>query len=271
MFLCGAAACDLKVGEVRNVLLITLDTTRADRIGCYGYAAAETPSLDALARGGVRFANAYSPVPLTLPSHCSILTGTPPLYHRVHNNGLYVLGSEITTLAEILEKAGRETAAFVSSFTLDSRFGLDRGFRVYDDTFQEEEVLKSFRSERRAGDLVSAFLPWFDANYQKKFFCWLHFYDPHLPYNPPSSFKERFGNRKYDGEIAYMDHAIGKVLEKLKMAGILERTDSTILLPASKRLNTPSMFFVSILIMIFSESSIASWISFDKVRSNAIT
>ena len=207
-----------------NVLFITLDTTRADRIGCYGYQRAKTPSLDTLARNGVMFSNTYCPVPMTLPSHCSLFTGTYPLYHHVHNNGFYYLRPEYITLAEILKENGFKTAAFVSSFSVDSRFGLDQGFEIYDDTFNDEEIFKNFMSERRADRVSESFWRWLDANSQEKFFCWLHYYDPHLPYNPPSPFKEDFSERPYDGEIAYMDSYIGKTIEKLREKNILEKT-----------------------------------------------
>ena len=199
-----------KPGDIRHVLLITLDTTRADRLGCYGYTKAVTPNLDSLAGQGIKFLNAYTHVPLTLPSHCSILTGTLPLYHQVRNNGFYALDDQVPTLAEVFQKAGYRTAAFVASFTVDSRFGLDRGFQIYDDNFKSEEILKNFRSERRAGEVVDAFIPWLNANSGQGLFAWIHFYDPHLPYDPPSPFKESFADRKYDGEIAYMDSAIGR-------------------------------------------------------------
>jgi len=197
-----------------NVLLVTLDTTRADRIGCYGYAKAKTPNLDFLALNGVRFSNAYCQVPLTLPSHCSILTGTYPIYHKVHNNGSYYLSRSHVTLAEILKERGYKTAAFVSSFTVDSRFGLDQGFEVYNDKFQEDEVIKTYRSERRADRVFSSFSSWVDKNAKKKFLCWVHFYDPHLPYDPPSPFKEEFSDNPYDGEIAFMDLYVGQAVEK---------------------------------------------------------
>ncbi|MBN1224959.1 MAG: sulfatase, partial [Candidatus Aminicenantes bacterium] len=212
-----------KSGDL-NVMLITLDTTRADRIGCYGYGMAETPNLDHLASEGVRFAHAYCQVPLTLPSHCSLMTGTYPLFHRVHNNGFYYLNPEERTLAEALKDGGYQTAAFVSSFTVDSRFGLNQGFDFYEDDFLEIGATKNFTSERRADKVYGAFVKWFDVHYRKKFFCWVHFYDPHIPYNPPSPFKEKYAERPYDGEIAYMDVYVGKVLEKLKEKGVLDST-----------------------------------------------
>ncbi len=214
-------------GAVRrdlNVLLITIDTIRADRVGCYGYAAAGTPNLDRLAAEGVRFANAYAQVPLTLPSHCSIMTGTYPPDHLVRNNGTYSLGSGLPTLAGTLKARGYTTAAFVASFTLDSRFGLARGFDLYDDGVQGEEALKSFRSERDAGAVLAALGPWIEKNRGERFFGWAHFYDPHLPYAPPPPFDIDYKGRRYDGEIAYVDHIVGKLLELLKSRGLLDRT-----------------------------------------------
>lgn len=220
----GGSSVKVKNNSDLNVLLITLDTTRADRLGCYGYARAETPNLDSLAAGGVKFANTYTSVPLTFPSHCSIFTGTYPLHHRVRNNGFYYLGNENVTLAEVLKKNRYRTAAFVSSFTVDSRFGLDQGFGYYDDTFRQEEILKSFRSERTAEEVFRSFSGWLDKHSGDKFFTWIHFYDPHLPYNPPSPFKEKYPGRPYDGEIAYVDHYIGETINKLKDQDVFDRT-----------------------------------------------
>jgi arylsulfatase A-like enzyme/Tfp pilus assembly protein PilF len=207
-----------------NILLVTLDTTRADHIGSYGWSKAKTPTIDALSAKGVRFANAYCPTPLTLPSHCSILTGTYPLYHKVRNNGSYYLGPEAITLAERLKEKGYKTSAFVASFNVDSRFGLDQGFDIYDDKYSDDEMLKTFRSERQAEQVADAFIAWFDANDQQKFFSWVHFYDPHMPHNPPSPYKEEFAGNLYDGEIAYMDHHFGRIIERLREKKVLDKT-----------------------------------------------
>jgi len=206
-----------------NVLLITLDTTRADHLGCYGHKPARTPNIDRLAREGVRFARAYCPAPLTLPSHASIMTGLYPVTHGVRNNG-HDLPSGIRTLAEILKAQGYSTAAFVSSFSVDSRFGLDRGFDVYDDTFRSELPFKTQNAERRAEETFARFSRWLETNGKNRFFGWVHYYDPHLPYDPPSPYKEEFDGDPYDGEIAYMDQYVGAVLERLKEQGVLERT-----------------------------------------------
>jgi len=207
-----------------NVLLITLDTTRADRLGCYGYDKAKTPNLDALARNGVLFQNAYSQVPLTLPSHASIMTGFNPIGTGVHNNGAYVLAPEKTTLAEVLKADGYATAAFLASFSVDSRFGLDQGFDVYDDSFQEGAPFKALNSERKAEQVYQAFSPWFDNLKTEPFFCWLHFFDPHLPYSPPAPYSDQFADRPYDGEVAYMDYVVGLIMRKVKDRGLLGRT-----------------------------------------------
>jgi len=219
----GKSKIDLTGAPSYNVLLITLDTTRADHLGCYGYKPAKTPNLDRLAREGIRFARVYCPAPLTLPSHASIMTGLYPVTHGVRNNG-HDLPSGIRTLAEVLKGRGYSTAAFVSSFSVDSRFGLDRGFDVYDDTFRSESPFKTQNSERRAEETFAGFSRWLENNGNNRFFGWVHYYDPHLPYDPPSPYKEEFDGDPYDGEIAYMDRYVGAVLERLKEKGILERT-----------------------------------------------
>jgi arylsulfatase A-like enzyme/Flp pilus assembly protein TadD len=206
-----------------NLLLITLDTTRADHLGCYGHQSAGTPNIDRLAQEGVRFARAYCPAPLTLPSHCSIMTGLDPVAHGVRNNG-HDLPSGVKTIAEILNGHGYSTSAFVSSFSVDSRFGIDRGFDVYDDTFRSEMPFKTLNAERRAEETFARFSRWLQKNGENKFFSWIHYYDPHWPYEPPPPYQEEFADRPYDGEIAYMDHYVGAILERLKEKGIFDKT-----------------------------------------------
>ncbi len=206
-----------------NILLITLDTTRADHLGCYGYRGARTPNIDRLAREGIRFASAYCPAPLTLPSHATILTGLEPFRHQVRNNGHY-LPAGVRTVTEALNERGYKTAAFVSSFSVDSRFGLDRGFEVYDDTFQADMPFKTMNAERRAAETFSRFARWLDNNSHYKFFCWVHYFDPHLPYDPPAPFNREFSDRPYDGEIAYMDVYVGQILRALEEKGLLGKT-----------------------------------------------
>jgi arylsulfatase A-like enzyme/Tfp pilus assembly protein PilF len=208
-----------------NVLLITLDTTRADHIGAYGYARARTKAIDALAAEGVRFAHAQSPVPLTLPAHASILTGTYPTVHGLRNNGSYFLPPQAETLAKILKNRGYRTAAFVASFILDSRFGLDQGFDVYSDRMDTAGGIKDMQSERPAGEVFADFDAWLKtASGASPFFCWLHFYDPHRPYAPPEPFKSDPTLSPYDGEIANVDLNVGRVFERLRSRGLYDDT-----------------------------------------------
>ncbi|MGQ9673508.1 MAG: sulfatase-like hydrolase/transferase [Candidatus Aminicenantales bacterium] len=208
-----------------NVLLITLDTTRPDRIGAYGYPGAITPEIDRLAHSGVMFENAYSPVPLTLPAHASILTGTYPPYHGVRNNGKYLLVPQAVTLAELLKDSGYRTAAFVSSFILDSRFGLDQGFDYYGDRMDDPSPIKNLESERRASSVYEDFARWVEHFPGGPFFAWVHFFDPHFPYQPPEPFKSdpRLPD-PYDGEIASMDVSVGKIVRLLEAKGYLGST-----------------------------------------------
>lgn len=201
-----------------DVVLITLDTTRADRLGCYGGRGGASPHLDGLARDGVLFRRAYAHVPLTAPSHASLLTGLLPPRHGVHDNGGYALGEEATTLAEAFVEAGYRTAAFVSAFVLDRRFGLARGFAAYEDDVAAgggERILDSVR-----GDVtVDRALAWLRSGDPRPVFAWVHLYDPHLPYEPPEPFATRFKDRPYEGEIAFMDAQVGRVLAALAARG----------------------------------------------------
>jgi arylsulfatase A-like enzyme/tetratricopeptide (TPR) repeat protein len=220
----GGGKTAVKRDDRLNVLLVTLDTTRADRLGCYGYTGGKTPNLDALAAAGVLFRNAYSQVPLTLPSHCSIMTGMTPVSHGVHNNGSYVLAPERTTLAERLKARGFRTAAIVASFSVDSRFGLDQGFDLYDDSFEAGLPFKPLNSERRGDTVAALFAAWLDGRADEPFFAWVHFFDPHLPYRPPAPYDREFSSNPYDGEIAFMDEAVGAVVGKLREKNLLGRT-----------------------------------------------
>jgi len=199
-----------------NVLLITLDTTRADRLGSYGYAEAATPNLDRLAARGVRFEQALSSVPLTLPAHASLMTGRQPYTHGVRNNGHFSLSSDVPTLAESFAAAGYDTAAFVSSFVLDRQFGLTRGFATYDDALDRDAGggAASLDLERRGDRTVAAASTWLKARGAgRPYFLWVHLYDPHEPYLPPSPFREQFAGRLYDGEIAFVDALAGTLVE----------------------------------------------------------
>jgi arylsulfatase A-like enzyme/Tfp pilus assembly protein PilF len=206
---------------IRNVILISIDTCRADYLSCYGYSRKTTPNIDAIADEGTLFENVISPVPLTLPAHCSILTGTIPPYHGVHDNDDYWLNGSNITLAEVLRDNGFATAAFVSAFVLDSQFALDQGFDTYYDRFEQRSSrLKA--NERRAEQTTRLVLDWLDNHNDGKFFLFVHYYDPHTDYEPPEPFASKFSDNLYAGEIAYTDHYIGRVIEKLKSLGIFD-------------------------------------------------
>ena len=211
-----------------NVLLITIDTLRADRLGCYGYQKIETPRIDNLAQEGVLLENNIADVPLTLPSHASILTGTYVLYHNVRDNGNYILRKEYLTIAEILKEYGYHTSAFISAFVVDSRFGLDQGFDYYydfDEEILDEEKALALSEVQRIGEETNReFFDWLSKNYRNRFFTWLHLYDPHDPYTPPEPYRTRYNHSLYDGEVAYIDMLMGEIISRLKAFGILDDT-----------------------------------------------
>lgn len=210
-----------------DLLLITLDTTRADHLGAYGYPDAETPNLDRLAREGVRFSEAMTVVPLTLPAHATILTGLLPPRHGVRNNAEFRLGKEGSTLGEILQREDYATAAFVSAFVLDARYGTGRGFDLYDDRVDPVQggAFALGTLERKAPATTDAYLAWLgEQPRQRRLFSWVHYFDAHAPYEPPPDIALRFPGRPYDGEIALVDRAVGRVLAALEAAGRLERT-----------------------------------------------
>jgi len=206
---------------VPNIILISIDTCRADYLSCYGYPRKVTPSIDGVADQAVRFEHAITPVPLTLPAHCSMLTGTIPPYHGVHGNTDYQLGGSNITLAEILHDHGYRTAAFVSAFVLDGKFGLDQGFDYYNDQFEEEHKYLQI-AERRGQEVTRLTNAWLEQNRHERFFLFLHYFDPHADYRPPEPFASTFNNSPYAGEIAYADHCIGEVIEKLKELGVYD-------------------------------------------------
>jgi arylsulfatase A-like enzyme/Tfp pilus assembly protein PilF len=213
-------------GETKkpNLLIITVDTLRADHLGFYGHKNIKTPNIDRLAKAGVLFSQAFSHVPLTLPSHCSLFTGTLPVYHGVRNNG-YRLPSFNATLAEIMKKNGYRTAAFIGAFPLDSRFGLNRGFDVYNDFYGSKNIVRDLTFvERKAEEVNEKALAWISANKNKPFFVWIHYFDPHAPYEPPPPFDQEYVGREYDGEIAYTDQTIGKLLEGIDQTHLADHT-----------------------------------------------
>jgi arylsulfatase A-like enzyme/Tfp pilus assembly protein PilF len=200
------------------VVLLTLDTTRADHLGCYGATRAATPRLDALARSGVRFEQALSPAPLTLPAHASLLSGRVPRRHGVRDNAGFRLDPEVPLLTERLRDAGLATAAFVSAAVLDRDGGLARGFTTYDDVVRVGDRRAFDYQERAASQTVDALLPRLPT-LKPPFFLWVHLYDPHAPYVPPEPYATRFKGHPYDGEIAFMDVQVGRILDALKRSG----------------------------------------------------
>ena len=215
----GGAGAPEKLSP-RDVFLITIDTLRSDHVHCYGYERIETPAMDQLAKQGIRFTQAFTPSPITNTSHVSILTGLLPGSHGVSDFGI-PLAVKHRTLAEVLEKQGYQTAAFIGSVILDSKTlapGLDRGFKFYDN-FPEKTESKSRwgRIERRGMDVVQRAEIWLNGqDVAAPRFVWVHLYDPHDPYEPPPPYSEVYKDRLYDGEIAYADSALGRFLAYLK-------------------------------------------------------
>ncbi|MBL8851057.1 MAG: sulfatase-like hydrolase/transferase, partial [Planctomycetaceae bacterium] len=209
-----------------NVLLITLDTTRADRIGCYGHAGAQTPAINALAARGVLFEQPHTPVPLTLPAHSSLLTGLLPPEHGVRLNGAARLDSAIPTLTGALRDAGYRTGAFVAAIVLARRHGLDSGFETYDDDLSLAEPNPDQSHLYRDGrHVIDAALHWLEHGDSRPTFCWVHLYDPHDPYlEHADEFGNEFQGRAYDAEIAYADRQIARLVDHLRSAGTLENT-----------------------------------------------
>ena len=207
----------------KSVVLVTIDTLRADHVGAYGASFAETPTLDALAAAGVRFETAITATPLTLPSHASILTGMDPPAHGVRHNGTFKLAPEVTTLAERFQAGGWATGAFVGAVVLKARYGLDQGFDLYDDEIRGDKAAPGGYVERPAGEVVGAARAWL-ARTDRPFFLWVHLYDPHMDYKAPEAFMRRFPDRPYDAEIAYADYQVGRLLEALRARGRLADT-----------------------------------------------
>lgn len=207
-----------------NVILITVDTLRADHLEPYGYTQIRTPYINRLAHRGAVFEHAVASSPLTLPSHASILTGTFPFYHGVQDNVGFILSEDQITLAEVLSESGFATGAFVGSFVLDPRFGLDQGFDTYLADFQLTgmEVIAPGYIQKKAEEVMEFATRWMEEQISvgRPFFSWIHLYDPHAPYNPPSEFSALYPDRLYDGEIAYVDsvlESLGKFLSESKI------------------------------------------------------
>jgi arylsulfatase A-like enzyme/Flp pilus assembly protein TadD len=208
-----------------SVLLVSIDTLRADALGAYGNPHAQTPGLDRLARDGVVFQDVHAHNVVTLPSHATMLSGRLPMEHGIRDNSGFRFPEDVPTLATLLEAAGYRTAAFVSAFVLDSRFGLDRGFEVYDDRFGGAEVRTAFKVAERSGErTVAAARDWLAAQGSAPSFAFVHLYEPHFPYEPPEPLASRFPSRPYDGEVAAADAALSPLLGPLLDAGASGRT-----------------------------------------------
>jgi arylsulfatase A-like enzyme/Tfp pilus assembly protein PilF len=220
--------------ERLNVVLVSFDTTRADRLGCYGNEDIETPVVDGLARDGVLFDRAYSSAPITAPSHATILTGQYPIVHGVRDNGMFTLADDQLTLAEVFRENGYRTAAAIGGFPLVAKFGFDQGFDLFDDHLSarfedlhgQRRMAKRnmFFEERPAAMVNEAIYGWLREDSSKPFFLWVHYYDPHQPLDPPMPYRDNYADDLYNGEIAYTDARLGDLIEELKSLGQWERT-----------------------------------------------
>ena len=217
-----------------NVLFVTFDTTRADALGCYGNERSETPTLDALAEGGFLFEHAYTAVPITLPSHSTMFTGTYPPAHGVRDNGMFKLAQSRTTLAEVLRDHGFKTGAAIGAFPLTREFGIDQGFDFFDDDItRRRENLQGLETAARAGlffderpspEVNDAIVPWIREQAGERFFAWIHYWDPHQPLHPAAPYNQLFAHDLYLGEVSQADHSLGKLLEELERLGVRDKT-----------------------------------------------
>ena len=222
---CGPSEIPPGALKRANLLFVTIDTLRPDRLGAYGSTAGLTPHLDRLAAKGIVFENVLAHVPVTLPSHTTLFTAKLPPRHGVHDNGTFRVGAEHETLALRLKSRGYETAAFVGAFVLDARFGLDRGFDRYDDYYGEKRAFASFTElERPAESVLAPAETWLSGRGSAPWFAWIHLFDPHAPYDAPEPFRSRFASDPYGAEVAYVDSALGEFLSKLDARGRLENT-----------------------------------------------
>jgi len=213
-------------GDRPNVLLITLDTTRADRLGCYGYPNGLTPTIDGIAGQGILFERAYSTVPLTLPAHSSMMTGLYPPEHGTRINGRNALPETVQTLAEVMKEDGYRTGAFIAAFVLDRKFGISQGFETYnDDMTGAEEIEEKLHVYRNGRLVVEAAKEWLKGLNGDRFFAWIHLYDPHRPYHAHRDrFGDKYEDRPYEAEIAYVDMQIALILDVLREEGLAENT-----------------------------------------------
>ncbi|MBN2245707.1 MAG: sulfatase, partial [Candidatus Aminicenantes bacterium] len=206
-----------------NLLLITIDTLRADRLSCYGSQNVTTPNIDSLADEGILFKQAYANTSTTLPSHTTILTGVTPLFHGVHDNSNFIVTDDLITLAEHLKKFGYATGAVVGAYPLDMRFGLNQGFDLYDDDYGNQDFQDPLYVERRAERVIDTAVEWLDGQ-TKPWFLWIHCFDPHFPYAAPDPFRTKYKDYPYNGEVAYVDFALEKIFSYLKTRDIQDET-----------------------------------------------
>lgn len=207
----------------KNILLITIDTLRADRLSCYGNSSFKTPNIDSLAEKGFLYSRAFAHNSLTLPSHTNILLGTTPLYHGIHDNSNFVVKDNFLTLAEHLKNFGYSTGAFIGGSPLDSKFGLDQGFDVYDDDLAPMDSTGLTSAERKAETVMEKALQWM-KNQSSQWFTWIHLFDPHYAYEPPEPFLSRFQNTPYDGEVAYIDYTLGRLFNHIEENNLSNNT-----------------------------------------------
>ena len=212
--------------DALNLLVITLDTTRADRLGAYGWPGGATPQLDRIGTEGTLFEHAVAPAPLTLPAHSSLFTAKFPPHHGVRDNGGFFLDERETTLAERLKSSGFRTGGFVASYVLDRRWGIAQGFDTYFDNFDSRKIndLSIGEIERPANEVADRALTWLGSVESSRFFCWVHFYDAHSPYAPPEPYRTRFADRPYLGELAFIDSQVGRIRSFLEEHRLLDKT-----------------------------------------------
>lgn len=225
LFLTGSPLFSRKNGKQAgfNILLITIDTLRPDRLGCYSKVHLETPVIDSLSERGILFTKAFAHTSTTLPSHANILLGTTPLYHGVHDNATFVVKAKFLTLAEHLRNHGYSTGAFVGAYLLDSRFGLGQGFDTYDDDCKGQRSKRLSSIERKAEAVVDNALNWLEGQINP-WFLWIHCFDPHDPYEPPEPFKTQYEKDPYSGEVAYVDFVLRRLFSYMRENDLLDET-----------------------------------------------
>ncbi len=212
-----------KKSKYYNVLIITIDTLRADRVSLYNDSFVKTPAIDSVGKDGIIFKYAFANVPVTLPSHTGIMTGLYPPSHGVRDNSGYIVSPDNLTIAEYLKRFGYDTGAFIGAFPLDSRFGLNQGFDVYDDNYGAKNSNDIFFVERKAEKVVNLSINWLKKR-KNKWFVWIHLFDPHQPYDPPEPFKTKFKSDLYSGEVAYVDSQLERLFDYLKKSGLYDKT-----------------------------------------------